>query len=128
MPTRFNWAVLTEDEFERLIFALIANEQGYENPQWLMKTKAPDRGRDLSVTRIVHDSLSGTTRQRVIIQCRHREDKSVSVQDIATLKEQVKLWDKPRVDVLVVATTGRFSADAVQAARDSQPIGLCSQA
>jgi hypothetical protein len=115
VPTKLNWAVLTEDEFERLVFALIANEDGYENPEWLMKVRAPDRGRDLSVTRVVHDALSGTKRERVIIQCRHREDKSISVQDIATLEEQVKLWDKPRVDVLVVATTGRFSADAVEA-------------
>ena len=30
------------------------------------------------------------------------------------LKEQAKLWDKPRVDVLVVVTSGRFSADAVE--------------
>jgi len=62
---------------------------------------------------VIHDSLGGTTRHRVIIQCKHWGDTSIAVADIATLKEQVKLWDKPRVDVLVVATTGRFSADAV---------------
>lgn len=113
VPTQLNWKTLTDDEFERLVFSLIANEEGYENPEWLMRTNAPDRGRDLSVTRVTKDPLSGTARQRVIIQCKNWGEKSVSVPDIATLKEQVRLWDKPRVDVLIIATTGRFSADAV---------------
>lgn len=115
VPTQLNWKKLTDGEFERLVFCLIANEGGYENPEWLMRTNAPDRGRDLSVTRVTNDPLSGTTRQRVIIQCKHWGEKSISVPDIATLKEQVRLWDKPRVDVLIIATTGRFSADAVEA-------------
>ncbi|MGZ8362226.1 MAG: hypothetical protein ACXW3D_00060 [Caulobacteraceae bacterium] len=33
--------------------------------------------------------------------------------DIATLKELVRSWEPPRVDVLVIATTGRLTADAV---------------
>jgi hypothetical protein len=37
------------------------------------------------------------------------------VADIATLKENMKAWGEPRVDVLVIATTGRFTADAVAA-------------
>lgn len=28
--------------------------------------------------------------------------------------EQTKLWPDPRVDVLVIATSGRFTSDAVQ--------------
>ena len=32
---------------------------------------------------------------------------------MALLKEQVRLWEPPRIDVLVVATTGYFSSDAV---------------
>jgi len=90
-------------------------EDNYENHEWLMKTNAADRGRDLSVTRITKDTLSGTTRSRVIFQCRHRPDASVSVSDIATLKEQMALWGDPRVNVLVIATTGRFTADGVAA-------------
>jgi hypothetical protein len=115
VTTKLNWSAIDAETFERLIFALISMEEYYENPEWLMKTNAADRGRDLSVTRISKDSLSGTTRSRVIIQCRHRPDASISVSDIATLREQMALWDDPRVAVLIVATTGRFTADGVAA-------------
>ena len=68
---------------------LISNEAGYENPEWLMQTRAPDRGRDLSVTRTTTDALSGTLRHRVVIQCKHWQTKSVSLQDAALAKEQM---------------------------------------
>jgi hypothetical protein len=80
-----------------------------------MRTNAPDRGRDLSVYRVHEDALSGTMRLRVIIQCKHWQSKSVNLPEIAALKEQMKLWEPPRVDVCVVATSGRFTADAVAA-------------
>jgi hypothetical protein len=115
VTTKLSWVTIDPESFERLIFALISKEENYENPEWLMKTNAADRGRDLSVIRITKDALSGTTRSRVIIQCRHRPDASVSVADIAALKQQMTLWDDPRVNVLVVATTGRFTADGVAA-------------
>jgi len=115
IPTKLNWAGLSDEDFERLIFALISTVQGYENPEWLTHTRAPDRGRDLSVTRVTKDELAGSLRGRVIIQCKHWQAKSVSVADVATLKEQMKLQGEPRVDVLVIATSGRFSTDAVQA-------------
>lgn len=113
VATKLKWESLTEEEFERLIFVLIAAEHGYENPEWLMKTNAPDRGRDLSVYRVYNDSLGGTLRQRVIIQCKHWLSKSVSPTEIGTLKEQMRLWEPPRVDIHVIATSGRFTSDAV---------------
>lgn len=113
VATKLKWESLTGEEFERLIFALISSENGYENPEWLMKTNAPDRGRDLSVHRVHLDALGGTLRQRIIIQCKHWQSKSVGPADIATLKEQMKLWEPPRVDVHVIATSGRFTSDAV---------------
>jgi len=113
VATALLWERLGEEDFERLVFALIASETGYENPEWLMKTNAPDRGRDLSVYRVHTDGLSGTHRQRVIIQCKHWQSKSVGPAEIATLKEQMKLWEPPRVDVHVIATSGRFTSDAV---------------
>ncbi len=113
VATRLKWESLTDEEFERLIFVLISSESGYENPEWLMKTNAPDRGRDLSVYRVYADPLGGTLRQRVIIQCKHWQSKSVAPADIATLKEQMKLWEPPRVDIHVIATSGRFTSDAV---------------
>ncbi|WP_421853374.1 restriction endonuclease [Marinomonas sp.] len=111
--TRLNWENLSPDDFERIIFALISSEKGYENPEWLMKTNAPDRGRDLSVLRVHHDPLGGVFRHRTIIQCKHWLSKSVSVSDIAELKEQMKLWEPPKVDIHVIATSGRFTSDAV---------------
>ncbi len=111
--TKLNWDRLTPEDFERLIFCLISREAGYENPEWLMKTNAPDRGRDLSVYRVAVDPLSGSLRSRVIIQCKHWLGKSVSVVEIAAIKEQVVLWEPPRVNVLVIATSGRFTSDAV---------------
>lgn len=113
VATKLLWENLTDVDFERLIFALISSEQGYENPEWLMKTNAPDRGRDLSVYRVHTDALGGTIRQRVIIQCKHWLTKSVGSSEIAMLREQMKLWEPPRVDVHVIATSGRFTSDAV---------------
>ena len=112
--TKLKWNLLPEDEFERLIFCLIAESNGYENPEWLTKTNAPDRGRDLSVTRVFNDSLGGVFRQRVIIQCKHQLSKSINLDVVSTLKEQMKLWEPPRVDVHVIATSGRFTTDAIQ--------------
>lgn len=68
---KLKWENLTAEQFERVIFVLISSTGGYENPEWLMQTNAPDRGRDLSVMRVSSDTLSGTTRRRVIIQCKH---------------------------------------------------------
>jgi hypothetical protein len=113
IPTKLNWAKLSDEEFERLIFALIASEPGYENPEWLTQTRAADKGRDLSVTRVAKDGLSGHLRARVIIQCKHWLENSVSPKDVALLKEQMTMWAPPRVDVLIIATSGRFTTDAV---------------
>jgi hypothetical protein len=113
VATELNWNILTDVEFERLIFVLIEREQGYENPQWLTNTNAPDRGRDLSAYRVQVDPLMGTLRERVIVQCKHWKKRSVGPLDVALLKEQMKLWEPPRVDICVIATSGRFTADAV---------------
>jgi Restriction endonuclease len=113
IPTKLNWSKLSDEEFERLAFTLIANEPGYENPEWLMQTRAADKGRDLSVTRITKDALTGNLRHRVIIQCKHWQKSSISIDEVARLKEQMRLWGKPRVDILIIATSGRFTADAV---------------
>ena len=111
--TKLSWEKLSSEDFERLMFNLITSDKNHENPQWLMHTNAPDRGRDLSVYRIHRDQLNGVTRQRVIIQCKHWLSKSISLQDISTTKDLVKLWEPPRIDNLVIATTGRFTSDAV---------------
>lgn len=113
IATELSWSKLDDDGFERLIFSLISNTPGYENAEWLMQTRAPDRGRDLSVWRVMKDELAGTSRQRVILQCKHWLSRSVTLRDAAGTKEQMALWPHPKVDILVIVTSGRFTADAV---------------
>jgi hypothetical protein len=113
VATKLNWERLSDEDFERLIFSLISSEASYENPEWLTRTDAPDRGRDLSVYRVFTDPLSGTTRQRVIIQCRHWLTRSVGPSEVSLLRDQMKLWEPPAVDVHVIATSGRFTTDAI---------------
>jgi len=113
VSTALAWDVLDAEAFERLIFNIISDAAGYENPNWLMHPNAPDRGRDLSVTRVATDVLSGVHRHRVIIQCKNWRTKSVAARDVSEVAVAVTLWDSPPVDVLVIATSGRFTRDAV---------------
>jgi hypothetical protein len=92
VATKLKWESLTDEEFERLVFALISSTRNYENPSWLTRTNAPDRGRDLSATRVAYDQLSGAMRSRVIIQCKHWLSKSVSLADLTILKAAMSLW------------------------------------
>lgn len=110
--TSLQWRNLSSTDFERLVFELVSRESGYENVRLLMPTYAPDNGRDISCDYVSEDRLRGTKHQRVIIQCRHLT-RSMGVGDVSELVAQVKLWEPPRVDILVIAATGRFSKDAV---------------
>ena len=114
VTTKLGWSVLDDEDFERLVFLLISETSGYENPKWLQLTHAPDRGRDLSVDRVESDQLTGVRRYRTIIQCKHWLSKSVGATDIGKARSQMELWQSPRVDDLVIATTGRFTADAIE--------------
>jgi hypothetical protein len=115
IPIRLNWSTLTDESFERLIFAIFSNEPGYENLEWLTHTRASDRGRDLSVMYAFEDSLLGSRRSRVVIQCKHWQRKSVSLNEVVILREKMKSWRNPRVDILIIATSGRFTSEAVEA-------------
>jgi Restriction endonuclease len=108
-----NWHAITDEQFERLLFNIVAKASDYTNPQWLMHTNAPDRGRDISVERINSDSLGGTKNQRVIIQAKHWLSRPVRLQHVSSALDQMALWEPPRVHVLIVATSGNFTADAV---------------
>jgi hypothetical protein len=113
VTSRLNWSVLTDEEFERLMFSLFGDTPGYENPQWLQHTNASDRGRDLSVVKVDTDPLEGVRRHRIIIQCKHWLSRSVGPGDVSDVRSQMELWQPPRVDGLIIATTGRFTADAI---------------
>jgi hypothetical protein len=108
------WEALDDESFERLVFNLISTAPDYENPRWLTKTRAADRGRDLSVERVYRDALSGVRRQRVIISCKHWLSKSVSPDAVQAALIRIPLSEPPAVDTLIIATSGRFTADAVE--------------
>jgi hypothetical protein len=113
VTTKLRWERISADDFERLLFNLISDAAEYVNPQWLMQTNASDRGRDLSVERVVTDALSGTQRQRVIIQAKHWTKRSVRPTDVTDTLTEISLWEPPVVQTLIIATSGRFTADAV---------------
>jgi hypothetical protein len=110
---RLDFSGLDPEGFERLIFSLIASDEAWVNPRWLTHTNAPDRGRDLSVERIVTDGLLGSRRERVFVQCRHTSV-SLSANDVEKAATPLRLWEPPPVDVLVIATSARFTTDALQ--------------
>lgn len=113
VSTQLAWDKLEPDDFERLLFNLLTAAANYENVQWAMHTNAPDRGRDIAADRISRDSLSGVQRQRVAVQCKHWRSRSVRPDDLVKEIASVELWDHPPVDVLIVATSGRFTMDAI---------------
>ncbi|MGY2125873.1 restriction endonuclease [Nocardia gipuzkoensis] len=107
------WKSIEPDDFERLIFQLVAETEGYENVDWLMHTNAPDHGRDVSAIRLRHDPLSGHSSQRVAIQCKHWTTRAVRDADVGAALVSLDHWQDPPFDVLVIATSGRFTSDAV---------------
>jgi len=111
--TGLDWDGLEDGQFERLVLALLAGSAGYENAQLLTHTNAPDRSRDVSADRVTVDTLSGTVRQRVIVQCKNWRSRSVALNDLTVAVAAMTLWEPPPVGVLVIATTGRFTTDAV---------------
>ncbi len=114
VPTGLTWSALNDESFERLVYVLVSSTDGYENCQWLTRANAPDRGRDVAATRVVSDSLAGALYLRVIFQCKHWQSRSIAMSDVSTIRDQMSLWEPPTVDVLVFATTGRFTSNAVE--------------
>ena len=74
---KLKWSALADEDFERLVYQLLSETKGYENAQWLQKTHAPDRGRDLSADRVYADPLGSVRRFRTIVQCKHWLSRSV---------------------------------------------------
>ncbi|PVZ61237.1 restriction endonuclease [Arthrobacter sp. H-02-3] len=111
--TALNWAALNSEGFERLLFDILRDLNGYQNVEWLMNTNAPDRGRDISLQRVFPDA-SGTVRtERVIVQAKHYTSKAVSPIDIQSSLASLSTWEPPVIRYLIIATSSRFSADAV---------------
>lgn len=107
------WDRLDDKGFERLLYDLLRSFPEHENVQWLMSTRAPDRGRDLSLDRLLRDSTGGARTERVIVQAKHWLKRSVGHTEVADNLASMKLWQPPIVRGLVIATTGRFTVSAV---------------
>ena len=123
VTTALDWKQLDDDGFERLLFDLLNALPGYQNVQWLMQTRAPDRGRDLSLERVSDDGAGSVRTERVHVQAKHWLSRSVSVPEIAATVAAVSLWQPPLVRVLILATSGRFTADAVAWAENRNESG-----
>lgn len=113
VATPLAWSRLDADGFERLLFDLLRSFPEHHNVQWLSHTRAADRGRDLSMDRLIPLGAGRTRTERVIVQAKHWRAKSVGLPDIAATVAATKVWEPPVVRTLIVATSGRFSADAI---------------
>ncbi|WP_216607669.1 restriction endonuclease [Arthrobacter sp. 260] len=109
--TGLAWKNMDDDGFERLLFDLLGNLQGYRNVQWLSRTNAADRGRDLSLDRVLEDGSGDMRVERVIVQAKHYTSKSVSPIDVHGTLASLPLWGK--IDALIIATSSRFTSDAI---------------
>jgi hypothetical protein len=107
------WDRLDDEGFERLLYDLLRDIPEYHNVQLLMQTRAADRGRDLSLDRVLRDSTGSVRNERVIVQAKHWLTRSVGPTEVANTVAIIKLWPPPVVRGLVIATSGYFSADAV---------------
>ena len=117
------WDRLDDDGFERLLYDLLQAFPDHQNVQWLMQTRAPDRGRDLSLERVVRDATGGVRTERVIVQAKHWLRRSVRPVEVHTTLAGIKASPPPVVRVLVNATSGRFTTDAVALAEQHNERG-----
>lgn len=121
--TALNWSALDSNQFERLLFDLLRSLDGYQNVEWLMKTNAADRGRDISLERIIQDASGSTRTERVIVQAKHFTSRSVGPIDVQDSLSRISLWEPPVIRFLIIATSGRFTADAVSLVERHNELG-----
>lgn len=113
VTTDLAWGNIDDERFERLLYDLLRNLADYQNVQWLMKTRAPDRGRDLSLERVIRDASGLVRTERVIVQAKHFTSRSVGPNEIQESLARLSLWEPPVLRVLIIATSSRFTSDAI---------------
>lgn len=106
------WERLNDEGFERLLYDLLRSFNEHQNVQWLTNTRAPDKGRDLSMERVLSDGTGGVRTERVIVQAKHWQ-RSINAPDVGSTLTLINLWQPPVVRVLIMATSGTFSESAV---------------
>ena len=110
--TSLNWTGITDVQFERLCTDLLKALPNCEHVEWLTPTHASDRGKDIEAFWVYQDAARGTIRERTLVQCKHRPNKSVSPKDIETLQNLSVTHGK--VDLYLVITSGKFSDQVTQ--------------
>jgi hypothetical protein len=58
-----------------------------------------------------------------MVQAKHRLTRSVGPGDVAEAEARIKLWEPPIIRGLVIATSGRLTADAVALAEKHNDSG-----
>lgn len=111
--TTLPWDKLTAEDFERLLFDLLRALKNHQNVQWLQKTNAADRGRDLSCERVLETGAGGVRTERVIVQAKHWRTRSIKHSEIAEVVSSMRLHGNPTVNTLVFATSGAFTQDSI---------------
>lgn len=114
VTTALRWDLITDEGFERLLYDLLRGLEGYDSVDWLMKTNATDHGRDLTCYRTLPDASGYSRRERVIVQAKHWRSKSVDPVSVMDVVSRLSAWEPPHIHCLVVAASGRFTADAIR--------------
>ena len=115
VSSKVHWDRVDADGFERLLGRLLENSGSYTSINRYMNVNASDAGRDLEAYRVVSDGLLTERRERVIVQAKHWSSKSINASDIAdVVHAKLPLWEGEPVRVLIFATTGSFTQDAVR--------------
>ncbi|MEV0913706.1 restriction endonuclease [Streptomyces sp. NPDC049967] len=63
--------------------------------------------------RVISGPTGSARTERVIVPAKHWLKKSVDLPTPAECVAQVKLWEPPLVHNLIIATSGRFTTDAI---------------
>jgi len=106
------WANMDAARFEELLFDLLSGLEGYENVQLTTKTNAPDRGSDISAYRVIHDAGGIARHERTVLQAKHWLRTSIGPRDVYDALASLPLLEPPPIHHLIIATSGRFTADA----------------
>lgn len=107
-----NWNAINFTQFERLCADLLESSPSFENVEWLTRTTASDRGRDVTAFWVHSDEMRGTIRERTLVQCKHKPNGSVSVNDIKNLPNLSLTHGN--VDLFLIMTSGKFSDQVTQ--------------
>lgn len=114
VPSHVQWDRIDADGFERLLMRLLEMSASYFDITRPMNVNAADGGRDIQAYRRVGDGLTAERIERVMVQAKHWQ-KGIPVEEISNLVHaKLPLWEGEPVRVLIVATTGSFTQDAVR--------------